>query len=289
MAIASFSSSFPLDVERIIMEMAAHDDKQMALELVLVAKRIQAWWAIFYSTAIFMNYIYRVEPIIYRRIYVDETKGHRLMESINTSPKPLSFYHDTIKRIHFDYSPAPIFDLKSTTEPKEHILPNIYEALLPRCLGVTHIVSSYHPWEHIPQLARLFAEIHPERVSGFLHDLLNPGHPDFTAPFFSRITHLIIQDPSWYYWSGFDRLSHLTHISIPPFPFRKEITTDRFRVLVNTGITRILSQCQKLQVLLIHRSDWSWSEPGNYLDVDDSRIVIFQKDHASMFRDWNLC
>lgn len=221
----------------------------------------------------------RVEPIIYKAIYVDEIKGQRLMESINTSTKPLSFYHDSIKHMCFDYNPTPVFDPKSSTlaEPEEHILPNVYEALLPRCLGVTQIVSTYHPWNHIPSLALLFAEMLPRRFSGFLHDLLSPGQPDFAAPFFSRITHLTILDPFWYDWSGFNLLPHLTHISVPPVPVRQEI----FRDLVKTGITRILSQCQNLRVFFIHRSEWSWSGPGNYADIDDNRIVIVQQDNAS--------
>lgn len=43
MASTPFQSGFPLDVERIIMEMAAQDNRQAALELALVAKRTKAW------------------------------------------------------------------------------------------------------------------------------------------------------------------------------------------------------------------------------------------------------
>lgn len=35
--------SFPLDVERIVMETAARQDMQIALQLAVVAKRVQAW------------------------------------------------------------------------------------------------------------------------------------------------------------------------------------------------------------------------------------------------------
>lgn len=209
------------------------------------------------------------------------------MDSIKISTKPLSFYHDSIRYICFEYNPISTSNLNLATDPNEHILPPIYEALLQRCFGVTHIVSTYDPWGHIPPWAQLFAEMRPERFSGFLHDLLNPGQPNFSSPFFSQITHLKILDSSWYHWSGFDQLPHLTHVSVPPFSFRKEIKTDHFTDVVTIGITRILSQCQSLRVLLIQSSDWSWSEPGNYVDIDDNRIVVLQKDRALVCNDWN--
>lgn len=140
-------------------------------------------------------------------------------------------------------------------------------------------MSTYHPWEHIPHLAQLFADMRPMRFCGFLHDLLNPSHPDFSAPFFTRITHLKISDPSWYHWSGFDQLPCLTHIAVAPFPFRKEMVTERTRKAVGSGITRILTQCRIIRVLLVLRSEWSWSEGSKgYVDVDDDRIVLLQKD-----------
>lgn len=42
LTLTPFSTAFPLDVERVIMEMAAQDE-QVTLALALVAKRIQAW------------------------------------------------------------------------------------------------------------------------------------------------------------------------------------------------------------------------------------------------------
>lgn len=43
MALIPFPNAFPHDVERIVMEAAAHNDRQTALALALVAKRIQVW------------------------------------------------------------------------------------------------------------------------------------------------------------------------------------------------------------------------------------------------------
>lgn len=218
-----------------------------------------------------MSTTHRVEPLIYESIVVTEHRSARLLQSFAVSTKPLSFYHNSIK--HLDIGK---FDLDATDATDE--------AILSRCRGVTRIEAYCYFWRrsYSARAAELLSEMRPKHFSSMLTDLLQPGLQDFSAPFFSQITHLDIIDPfsRWGTWSGFDHLPHLTHLCLS-YSYEDTAQGGGRRAL-----RRILSQCPHLQICVLDleievinqpawkRTKYMEDDLMDGLDTEDDRLAV---------------
>lgn len=163
--------------------------------------------------------------------------------------------------------------------------------MLPLCLGVARLTCWISPPEYKPRLGPLITQLRPTWLSARLRHLLNPGSPDLSNPFFSKITHLEIIDEEWYGWSGYDQLSCLTHFRAR-LPY-SDADVDGIMHQLVVSVESILDRCPNLEVCVVEHLRSSRLEPNlpqhNPLRLqgiaDDPRLVhILQSE--DLLSDW---
>lgn len=123
-------------------------------------------------------------------------------------------------------------------------------------------IALWHSWDDgdntlckdMVQKAAIGKLIRPKRFSCdiehffAIHDIPQ-RQPDFSAPFFSRLTHLEILDTTytWTSWTGLELLPCLTHLNIDA-NFENVFDIDNPGVM--PCIARILKLCQTLEIIL---------------------------------------
>lgn len=288
MEVNPFKNFFPFDSLRIIVEIGARLDNHTAFQLALVSKCFQAWCDLLLYTIDFTHgllTVNRAELIMYEKISLrDHHERSRFLHSVKITNKPPSFYERSIKALFLPYTQA----------CKHHKLCSNLAcayALLPICLGATRITCWITLRDRCdPQLAALIAQMRPTWLSARLKNLLAPGPPDFSAPFFSGITHIELVDDEWYKWSGFHHLPCLTHVRVRlPYgaygAFVDEITH---------AVERFLERCPRLEICVL---EFAWRGHGKkHLPLhqpiyplsatqEDSRLVYILQNPV-LRRDW---
>lgn len=240
-------------------------------------KNLLSGWLLLYTT----NEIGRVEPIIYESISLDYPfQRIRFLASIKDTSKPISFYQRSIQHLYLPYTNA-------ETHPYSN-LPCAY-TVLPLCLGVIRMWFWITPSVFDLELANLIAKIRPRQLSVRLNNLLHPGQPNFSEPFFSQITHLAIVDQDVFGWSGFELIPCLTHIrfDIPPCPAQNVLDA------AGRTVRQIFEKCAQIQVCILEfgrstydRRDQEAPQPSWYLEgVEDERLVYILQG-IDFDRDW---
>lgn len=187
-----------------------------------------------------------------------------LVDSLKSSRKPLSFYHQSVK--HLDPPPPP------------NAVP-CYEVLLPRCHGVTHIIARHEIHHYSHQVAQLFSELHPTHFSGWSSNLLNLGPVDFFLPFFRQITHLNIFEIGWYNWTNFGLLPSLTHLCL--WTMSGQALVLKYRDRMNSALKLITNQCAHLQLCIVEFASWGDEKATlsfENLGVDDERVTYMKEE-----------
>src|SRR6202050_2792096 len=105
-AASSFILSFPWDIERLIFEEAARDDRQTALRLAFVSRNVQSW-SVDCSTRSYTHsniFQCRVEPIIYKVVTLNSARiKDAFLRSLEITTKPTSFYTQCIKALYLPF------------------------------------------------------------------------------------------------------------------------------------------------------------------------------------------
>jgi len=264
---SSYVFLFPEDIERLIFEQAAEDDKRTALQLVLVARRVQQW----------------IEPIVYRVItmhcntFRPHPKEHPFLLALDSTPKHSEFYTRHVKGFW------------SSGLQSDDVL-----RILTLCSGVT-IIYSWFDWtrDDVDMLDTAIGRLRPQRFTIF-ENTFGTAKPDFHHAWFSNMTHLSIA-VDWNYWasSALDIIPHLTHIGL-----RLELHSRSKQSAILADVLRILSCCKALRVCLFGETDRYWEEDFDHdgrssglVDasqtlgqIDDPRIVLHE--YRPSLADW---
>ncbi|KAF7290376.1 SET domain-containing protein [Mycena chlorophos] len=183
------------DILRLILEMAAQDDRRTAIKLVLVSRTVQEW----------------IDLVLYNSIYLRRQRTtDNFLRTIETSlTKPRSFFATRVKSVSilFDMRPEDVVRLSSV------------------CRGIENITSWYLPSPAFPgttarrrpsPLSCLMFSLRPRRISSW-HGIVASPDPHFSLPFFSAVTHLTIVNV-WEEWASWpwpgNALPSLTHLSL---------------------------------------------------------------------------
>src|SRR5882762_4788554 len=239
--------TFPLDIERLIIEYAAREDNRTALRLALVSRCAQSWSVenCVHSSIAHSSFpnsfskILRVEPIIYRFVDLHSVRAKKsFLESLEVSTKPRSFYNRCIKILFvpFDHTPAREWDDGIETVIK----------LLPYCQGVEYLFWWICPDRKDARLVDLLSNMRPKRLDADFINLLGSTQSDFSLPFFDNITHLVVSEapPNWTAIQALPCLSHLLIDWIHKYVMPND--SDLLKVAAD-----VLSHCKTLKVCAI--------------------------------------
>ncbi|KAJ7726290.1 hypothetical protein B0H14DRAFT_553818 [Mycena olivaceomarginata] len=231
---------FPPELERKIIELAAHDHPICMPTLMLVAWRVKEW----------------VQPLLYQTLFFGSSyrlKGHLTPRAetfaslIQSSTKPPSFFHQTVRSMFIsDYDSLPAADL-----------------ILSTCSGVENLsIAGIRQRTALPVLSGLALK----RLYCNLDDLFGSQEKiDFTHELFVRLTHLDL----FYFGkilpstlSGLALIPHLSHLSFQD---------DDYRSHPSAPLT-LLQTCSALRVLvsLISRK-------GDHESIDDTNILAYPR------------
>ncbi|KAL0946098.1 hypothetical protein HGRIS_012363 [Hohenbuehelia grisea] len=233
--------SFPLDLERDIFEFAARDDREMALQLVLVSKLVQRW----------------VDPILYERVWLaSRDQADQFIVALDSKPAPF-FYN--VKVLCLAY---PVGRDRA-------------EKILPLCTALVGFAC----W--VPNLLTLATcrDKSPRRISfNFSLGEYTPHRvvPDFAASLFANITHLEFVDDTEFCteWEGFDLIPHLTHLS---FVWAKRFPLSTPPPHAQLA----LETCPQLRILLLLRPGFSGNAGDGLKLFNDPRAVILKRQSQS--------
>ncbi|KAF8074548.1 hypothetical protein FPV67DRAFT_1665300 [Lyophyllum atratum] len=232
---------FPPELERDIFEIAARLHPGTAVVFALVSRRVQLW----------------MESYIYDTVTLATTSiCHRFLYAVEV--RSSSFFTETVK---------------SLCIPGD-IKPDDVQPILKVCRGVVNLAY----WINIPSAHyspfSIVSPLRPVQLSintGGLFGREIP--PNFTHPFFERVTHLEIVDWPWEAGSsassGFELLPSLTHLALD---------VDGYDESIINQLRSLLEACQRLRVLLcLARTEEDMINTAHAfaeLDKDDDRIVI---------------
>jgi hypothetical protein len=285
-AASSFIFSFPWDIERLIFEEAAGDDRQTALRLAFVSKNVQSWsvsdqFTESYARSNFsVISILRVEPVIYQVVTLDTPRiKDAFLRSLEITTKPTSFYNQCIKALYLPYHTFQNFGGDGIEAAIK---------LLPYCKGVEYFVCWISPGSVDTRLADVVTAMRPRKLIIRLTNLLGTPRPKFSLPFFDNVTHLEITDSTeWTTWSGIHLLPRLSHLLLHVKRHFKAVTVTSTAVQI---VSDVLSHCGTLQVCVIRR-DNSNQRGLRYpaLDelelINDDRLVFILKNEDPRL-DW---
>ncbi|KAJ7630385.1 hypothetical protein FB45DRAFT_1058395 [Roridomyces roridus] len=187
----------PADLERIIFELAAHEDRQTTLDIILVARRCRAW----------------IERILYRSLVVCQSSWGLpiLLRTLESDPDRFA---ELIKDVRID----PYITLNTPAVSR----------ILSICTGIVHLVDLSYGRTPL-------SVIHPLRLERMCISLdaieSTPEHA-FRSPAFTRLTHLQLLDPPKT-WPRipFSDLPSLTHLALHNYV--ADIRTENVPVLEN--------------------------------------------------------
>ncbi|KAJ7785709.1 hypothetical protein B0H16DRAFT_2496 [Mycena metata] len=227
----------PLDLERVIFELAADGDLQSMVRLILVARKCRAW----------------IEPLLYRSVVVCQSSWnfHSFLRTLEAHP---ARHAKWIKSIQID----------------PYILPNdpAVTRILSMCTGVVNLADFSHGRTPFSILSRLRLEKLCISLD-IIEDL--PDGPYFRHAAFAHLTHLHILDPPqrWPH-IPFADLPSLTHLALQNY--KTQIRSTNIPVL-----QKILSECAVLQTLVVFippcRKEYQNAENTKLL-VGDRRLAI---------------
>jgi hypothetical protein len=251
----------PSELERIIFEIAAFSYKATALQLVLIARRVQTW----------------IEPIIYQTVMLgldSSTAGlteDLFMRTLNS--RPSDFFATHVKTLLF----ASSFNVEIAVD------------VLLKCTGVVCIGFWINPPRFRKANLRPILDndsLRPRLLSMDLEELTLSHDACLTRPFFdlhffSHVTHLeVTTDEGWKEESYFHLLPSLTHLGFDLF-YQNDKTLDY------TNVQDILSKCKSLVVLaffVIHDDP-----PCRYptlLAFEDPRLVVVVENAPTPYSTW---
>ncbi|KAJ7151587.1 hypothetical protein C8R46DRAFT_1304045 [Mycena filopes] len=207
----SIEPRLPLDLERLIFELAADRDLQTMFRLVLVAQKCRAW----------------IEPLLYRSVVVCQSSWS-LQSLIRTLEGRPAHYARWIKAIQID----------------PYILPNdpAVTCILSMCTGVVNLADFSHGRTPFSTLARL--RLQKLCISLDIVDDLPDGNY-FRHAAFAHLTHLHVLDPPqrWPH-IPFAALPALTHLALQNYKI--DVRPSNIPVLQT-----ILTQCKSLETLVV--------------------------------------
>jgi hypothetical protein len=258
----------PAELEREIFLWTMSIHRESAFRLVLVAKRVQIWYADPFSKGSpFHLDLTRIEHIIYRVVRLEDmTTINLFLRTVQS--RPPTFFANYVKSL-------------SITNYRD---PPINSEILWVCTGLEHLAdwvstSASRAWllrhRRVNSLRFLSVYLWPFTVT---NDPRLPARDVFGESFFSQITHLHVLDPEgWLRFNGFGVMPRLTHLSfinktsggMPPHGAEK--------------IQIILSTCKSLLVLafLVHYT----SGPPS-AKVNDPRVVVLLIKPEDRAKDW---
>ncbi|KAJ7490263.1 hypothetical protein B0H11DRAFT_1017811 [Mycena galericulata] len=239
-----YTFSFPEDLERLIFEQAASDDRTTACRLALVARRVQSW----------------IEPIIYRSIILTSAT---LAPFASKSPE---FYRRFVKQLRI-------------VSRVQNMM-----TILSLCQGVTDLCLRLLPAKNISgghPLDSPIGNLRLRRLDALLTTLLHGFPPEFDRPFYSNITHLIIVDDwsQWKEWRDLCNIPHLSHLMIEFY-----VDPDDPLEEVAQSVIYLLRGCASLQVFVFVTFEplEANQPPGENAvlttlsTIGDARVVVFQ-------------
>ena len=248
----------PQELERDIFETTARAHPGTAAVIALVARRAQIWSLL---SLLFLPSLKqksaRMDALIYEMITLSDARlCRRFLFTIDSRP-PHFFAHK----------------VKSLCIPGD-IRPDHAKRILSVCQGVTNLAYWITSWCPPAPFGLIASTLHPRQLSfntyGLFH-LTTP--PDFTLPFFLRVTHLEVVD--WPFIAEsctFKRLPSLTHLAVD---------IDQYVHAIALELRRILRACQHLVVLLClvrQESTMTDVEEAFRLVGDDGRRLVILPD-----------
>ena len=245
----------PQELERDIFETTARAHPGTAAVLALVAHRAQIWLALsFLRLPSLKPKSGRMEALIYETVTLSDSHlCRRFLFTVDSRP-PHFFEHH----------------VKTLCIPGD-IRPEHAKRILSVCQGVINLAYWITSWCPPPPFALIAPTLRPRQLSfntyGLFH-LTTP--PDFTLPFFARVTHLEVVD--WPFIAEscqFERLPSLRYLAVD---------IDQYGHAIVLELRRILNECQHLAVLLcLVRQQSAMSdveEAFRLVGDDDIRLVI---------------
>jgi hypothetical protein len=233
---STYQPYLPHDIEREIFETTARLHWRSASDLMLVARRVKVW----------------IEPIVYEVVKLNpqEKSGHfiRTMDI-----KPSNFFARRVKNVCIPYN-----------IPVQQAI-----RILSVCTSVDNLACWIRAWNQ-PELFSTMKTLRPRHLSVHLQSLLGEcGKPDFSDPFFSKVTHLRLVDEwwSWIDWSGFGLMPSLTHIALD---------CSEPDIQLGFAIHQILEECKSLKVCLVvvsKEDEGRQMNPNYWRAVRDPRLV----------------
>jgi hypothetical protein len=129
------------------------------------------------------------------------------LRSLEITSKPSSFYNRVIKGLYIPYHD------NECDRPWGDGIETVV-ALASFCKGVEYLVCWIAPESIDPRLEEAIAVMRPKRLFATLKNLLGTPMPNFSHPFFDRLSHLQITDSTeWTSWPGIHHLPCLTHVA----------------------------------------------------------------------------
>ncbi|KAF8868800.1 hypothetical protein BD779DRAFT_1591568 [Infundibulicybe gibba] len=194
----------PPELERDIFELAARTHRGTAVNLTLVARRVQIW----------------IERVIYEVVSLsDRNKCSSFLRTLNT--RSVQFFDEHVKALCLPY----YLDMDQASRILSvcrHV--NNLECWAQRGSSPFSLcsapqldpLSSSSPSSTPPQTVPAPLLPCPSRLSVNMRDLFHSSPPDFSLQLFANITHLRVAD-SWLFWStwpSFAPIPILTHLAL---------------------------------------------------------------------------
>ncbi|KAJ7202600.1 hypothetical protein GGX14DRAFT_570706 [Mycena pura] len=215
-----------VDTLRIVVELAAREDRRTALKLVLVSRLVASW----------------IDIVLYETVRLHRPRtSDNFLRTIETSrTKPPAFFATHVKSlcILFDMAPEQVVRIASI------------------CSGIQNITTWFLPAPccaaapcHPVPLSCFMSGLRPRKVAAW-HGILCSPDPHVALPFFSHVTHLTVVN-IWEEWSTWPwpapALRALTHLSLD-FTFGSRVLEPAELHCVAGAARALLRRCERLRV-----------------------------------------
>ncbi|KAJ7708558.1 hypothetical protein B0H14DRAFT_3642669 [Mycena olivaceomarginata] len=180
----------PVELERMVFELAAHARTKSIPTLLLVARRVKIW----------------LEPILYSVVvFSDPIDGHVCLKPVQFSSIIQSQeISQHVRHLFASYELGPHLDL-----------------ILASCSAVKNLALVPGRW---PDLLPFLSTMPLQRLSTAITNVFPAIGVDFAHPLFSNLTHLELMDhlndAPWEEWKGLALIPNLTHLA---FLFQKSL------------------------------------------------------------------
>ncbi|KAF8153857.1 hypothetical protein B0H34DRAFT_676757 [Crassisporium funariophilum] len=246
------ASELPEDIERLIFERAARDDRTAALEtLVFVNHRVRKWWTK-WLTAQLVLYAYRVEYIIYETVVLSDAKHARL-------------FLEGLEYKHPEFAAGAVKILALPTR----VSIDTSSRILTACKNVQHLSwlpTNPMPTEIVSLVVALPLISLRARLMSFVGD-----DPDFSAPVFDGLTTLFVADHdlAWkeWTWTGLRHRHRLKWIAVV---LDGTMYTGRAWDSVHF-LERIVKPCSGVRVCVCYSYD-QYGSDGRWIHPTETRL-----------------